>query len=81
MAFNLTRAVGVLTDKLHARAVTATIRSHLITICRPGDAFRPPRHPATADPLALGDQLAATVHRGDRPTTSNLTTDHQPLRA
>jgi len=32
MAFNLTRAVGVLTDKFHARAVTATIRSHLITI-------------------------------------------------
>ena len=45
---------------------------------RPGHPLRPPRHPATTDPLALGDHLAATVHRGDRPTTSDLTTDHRP---
>jgi hypothetical protein len=32
MAFNLTRAVGVLADQFHAKAVTATIRSHLINV-------------------------------------------------
>jgi hypothetical protein len=32
MAFNLTRAVGVLADRFHAKAVTATIRSHLINV-------------------------------------------------
>jgi len=32
MAFNLTRAVGVLADKFHAKAVTATIRGHLINV-------------------------------------------------
>jgi hypothetical protein len=32
MAFNLTRAVGVLAGQFHAKAVTATIRAHLIGI-------------------------------------------------
>ena len=32
MAFNLTRAVGVMADGFHAKAVTATVRAHLITV-------------------------------------------------
>jgi len=32
MAFNLTRATGVLADQFHAKAVTATIRAHLINV-------------------------------------------------
>ncbi len=32
MAFNLTRAVGVLAGGRHAKAVTATVRSHLINV-------------------------------------------------
>jgi len=32
MAFNLTRAIGVLADQFHAKAVTATIRAHLINV-------------------------------------------------
>ncbi|HEY5150515.1 MAG TPA: IS1380 family transposase [Mycobacterium sp.] len=32
MAFNLTRAVGVLAGQFHAKAVTATVRAHLIGI-------------------------------------------------
>ena len=32
MAFNLTRATGVLADRFHAKAVTATIRAHLINV-------------------------------------------------
>ena len=32
MAFNLTRAVGVLAGPLHAKAVTATIRAQLINV-------------------------------------------------
>ena len=32
MAFNLTRAVGVLAGRFHAKAVTATIRTQLITV-------------------------------------------------
>jgi hypothetical protein len=32
MAFNLTRATGVLADHFHAKAVTATIRAHLINV-------------------------------------------------
>ena len=32
MAFNLTRATGVLADQFHAKAVTATIRAHLIKV-------------------------------------------------
>ena len=32
MAFNLTRAVGVLAGRFHAKAVTATVRAHLIAV-------------------------------------------------
>ena len=32
MAFNLTRAVGVLAGRFHAKAVTATIRNQLISV-------------------------------------------------
>lgn len=32
MAFNLTRAVGVLAGRFHAKAVTATVRTQLITV-------------------------------------------------
>ena len=32
MAFNLTRAVGVLAGRVHAKAVTATIRAQLISV-------------------------------------------------
>jgi hypothetical protein len=32
IAHNLTRAVGVLAGTFHARATTATIRAHLITV-------------------------------------------------
>ena len=32
MAFNLTRATGVLAGQFHAKAVTATIRAHLINV-------------------------------------------------
>ena len=32
MAFNLTRAAGALAGRFHAKAVTATIRAHLITV-------------------------------------------------
>ncbi len=32
MAFNLTRAVGVLADRFHAKAVTATVRAHLVAV-------------------------------------------------
>jgi hypothetical protein len=32
MAFNLTRAVGVLAGQFHAKAVTATVRAHLIGV-------------------------------------------------
>jgi hypothetical protein len=32
MAFNLTRAVGVLAGRLHAKAVTATVRDQLINV-------------------------------------------------
>ena len=32
ISFNLTRAAGTLASRLHARATTATIRAHLITV-------------------------------------------------
>lgn len=32
IAFNLTRAIGCLASTFHARATTATIRAHLITV-------------------------------------------------
>ena len=32
MAFNLTRVVGALAEPFHAKAVTATIKTHLITV-------------------------------------------------
>jgi DDE family transposase len=32
IAHNLTRTIGVLTDRFHAKATTATIRAHLINI-------------------------------------------------
>jgi hypothetical protein len=32
MAFNLTRAAGALASGFHAKATTATIRTHLITV-------------------------------------------------
>ncbi len=41
MAFNLTRAAGVLASAFHARATTGTIRTQLITV--PGRLARPAR--------------------------------------
>ncbi len=41
MAFNLTRAAGVLTSAFHARATTGTIRTQLITV--PGRLARSAR--------------------------------------
>jgi hypothetical protein len=42
MAFNLTRAAGTLASLFHARATTATIRSHLINV--PARLARSARH-------------------------------------
>ena len=73
MAFNLTRAVGVLAGRFHAKAVTATIRDPIFHRRRQGHPLGPPSHPSAADQVALGHRLAAVVHRSDRATTHALT--------
>ena len=78
MAFNLTRATGVLADQFHAKAVTATIRAHLINVA--ARVTRSARRATLRLPtrLALGHRLATAVHRGDRPTSSDLTPTTSP---
>ena len=63
MAFNLTRAVGVLAGRFHAKAVTATIRAQLISVA--ARVTRSARRATLRLPttLALGHRLAAAVHR------------------
>lgn len=76
MAFNLTRAVGALAGRFHARAVTATIRTQLITVAA-RVTLRPPSQLATTRPVALVNRLATAVHRRDRSATHALTIDHR----
>ena len=78
MAFNLTRAVGVLAGRFHAKAVTATIRAQLINVAARVTRSARTSDPATTHPLALGHRLAAAVHRSDRPAASRPEPDHQP---
>ena len=76
MAFNLTRAVGALAGRFHAKAVTATIRAQLITVA--ARITRSARRATLRLPsrLALGRRLAAAVHRRDR--ARHPRPDHRP---
>ncbi len=56
MAFNLTRAAGTLASPFHARATTATIRAHLITV--PGRLARSARRMTLHLPTAWPWQQA-----------------------
>jgi hypothetical protein len=77
MAFNLTRAVGVLADRFHAKAVTATIRADSINAAaRVTRSAGVPSH--DYPPAGHGPPPATAVHSGDRPTPNDLTSDHQP---
>ena len=79
IAFNLTRAVGVLASTSHAKATTATIRRQLNQRRRPRHPLRPPLRAAPTDRLAVGAGLAAALRRRDRPTPHHLT--HQRRQA
>lgn len=71
MAFNLTRAVGVLAGRFHAKAVTATIRAQLLTV--PARVSRSARratlHLPTGWPWTAAWQRLFTAATGPPPTT------------
>ncbi|WP_314432271.1 hypothetical protein [Microbacterium lacticum] len=72
IAFNLTRAAGLIADRggRLARATTATIRRtpHLSAGTTGTDGA--PHHPAPAGRLALADHVRPTLHRDARTTTT-----------
>jgi hypothetical protein len=73
IAHNLTRAVGVLAGALHARATTATIRAHLITV--PARLARSARRITLHLPQHWPWQpawaaLHARIHRAPEPTAA-----------
>ena len=72
IAFNLTRAAGLIADRggRLARATTATIRRtpHLSAGTTGTDGA--PHHPAPAGRLALADRVRPTLHRDARTTTT-----------
>jgi len=57
IAFNLTRAAGVLAPAFHAEAITGTLRAQLINVPRPARPFRPSARAAPAPGLAVGDRV------------------------
>ena len=57
MAFNLTRAVGALAGRFHAKAVTATIRTQLITVAA---------RVAGGGPIAAVNSRCQAVAQGQR---------------
>jgi hypothetical protein len=80
IAFNLTRAAGVLASTFHAKATTATIRAQLIAV--PGRLVRTARRLVLHLPRdwpwqAAWAQLHTTV-TATGPTRPGLTPDHRP---
>ena len=61
IAFSLTRAAGCLASPFHARATTGTIRAQFIN--SPARPLRPHAPAASANQLALGTSVDATVRR------------------
>ena len=70
MAFNLTRATGVLAGPQLAKATTGTMRPQAHQRPGQGRDLGPSDHPAPAHRLALADRLDRLVRPSQRPTST-----------